>query len=438
MSFKRIALLVFFLFSCVCANWAAGGEQGHGQVLNDFLIGLVVVILAAKAGGEIFERIGQPAVLGELVVGIVLGNLVLLGLPWVEPLKTSEALAIAAEVGVIILLFEVGLESHLRDLMAVGLSAMLVAILGVIGPVILGYGVSSFLDPTHNWYVHLFVGATLAATSVGITARVLKDLRKMEAKESRIILGAAVVDDVLGLIILAVVTGVIASVAATGSAEVNYSEVAAIVGKAVIFLAAALIAGRFIHIRLLSFGKRFKASGVPLALAMSHCFFWAGLAGVIGLAPIVGAFAAGLVLEESDYREFISRGGDTIERLIHPISSVLVPIFFVMMGLRVDLSVFADPVVLLEAAGITVVAIVGKQMCSLGVIEKGLNRLVIGIGMIPRGEVGLIFTGIGATLMVNGEPVLSAQLVSALVVMVMVTTVVTPPLLKAFFTGKEV
>ncbi|MDZ7639855.1 MAG: cation:proton antiporter [Bryobacterales bacterium] len=433
---KKIALLAFFLFSCVSANWAAGGGHGPGQVLNDFLIALVVVILAAKVGGEVFERLGQPAVLGELVVGIVLGNLVLLGIPWVEPLKQSEALAVAAEVGVIVLLFEVGLESHLRDLMAVGLSAMLVAILGVVAPVVLGYGVSSFLDPTHDWYVHLFVGATLAATSVGITARVLKDLRKMDAKESRIILGAAVVDDVLGLIILAVVSGVIASISTTGSAEVNYADAGIIVGKAILFLTAAVIAGRFIHIRLLAFGKRFKVSGIPLAVALSHCFFWAGLAGLIGLAPIVGAFAAGLVLEESDYHEFEQRGEDTIERLILPISTMLVPIFFVMMGLKVDLSVFADPKVLLEAAAITVVAIIGKQVCSLGVLEKGLNRLVVGIGMIPRGEVGLIFTGIGASLMVNNEPVLGAQLVSAMVVMVMVTTIITPPLLKAFFTTK--
>ncbi len=436
MPVKRIALVLFLLFSHFSAIWASGAEQGAGHALNGFLLGLVVVILAAKVGGEIFERLGQPAVLGELVIGILLGNLVIFGITWVEPLKTSEALAVAAEVGVIVLLFEVGLESHLRELMAVGLSAMLVAVLGVIAPVLLGYGVSSFLDPTHEWYVHLFVGSTLAATSVGITARVLKDLHKMDAKESRIILGAAVVDDVLGLIILAVVTGVIASVASTGSAAVNYGEVATIVAKAVVFLAAAVIAGRFLHVRLLEFGKRFKTTGVPLALALGHCFFWAGLAGVIGLAPIVGAFAAGLVLEGSDYREFIQRGEDTIERLIHPISTVLVPIFFVMMGLKVDLSVFADPIVLLEAAGITAVAIIGKQVCSLGVLEKGLNRLVVGIGMIPRGEVGLIFTGIGASLMVHGEPVLSAQLVSALVVMVMFTTVVTPPLLKAFFVTK--
>ncbi|MCZ2156313.1 MAG: cation:proton antiporter, partial [Bryobacterales bacterium] len=382
------------------------------------------------------ERFGQPAVLGELVIGILLGNLVLLGITWVEPLKSSEALAVAAEVGVIILLFEVGLESHLRELMAVGLSAMLVAALGVIAPVLLGFGISSFLDPAHEWYVHLFVGSTLAATSVGITARVLKDLNKMDAKESRIILGAAVVDDVLGLIILAVVTGVIGSLAATGSAEVDYGQVGSIIVKAVVFLAAAVIGGRFIHIRLLEFGKRFKTAGVPLVLALSHCFCWAGLAGVIGLAPIVGAFAAGLVLEESDYREFVRRGEDTIEHLIRPISTVLVPIFFIMMGLKVDLSVFADPIVVLEAAGITVVAILGKQVCALGVLEKGLNRLVVGIGMIPRGEVGLIFTGIGASLVVHGEPVLSAQLVSALVVMVMFTTVVTPPLLKAFFVSK--
>lgn len=436
MPIKRIALLSFFLFSYVCANWAAGGEPSHGKVVYEFLFGLVIVVMAAKVGAEVFERLGQPAVLGELVAGIVLGNLVLLGMPWAEPLKTSEALAVAAEVGVIILLFEVGLESRLRDLMAVGSSALLVAVLGVVAPVVLGYGVSSFLDPTHEWYVHLFVGATLAATSVGITARVLKDLGRMDAKESRIILGAAVVDDVLGLIILAVVTGVIASVAATGSAEVDYSAVGIIIAKAVGFLTAAVFIGRFTHIRLLSFGKRFKVRGIPLALALCHCFFWAGMAGFLGLAPIVGAFAAGLVLEDSDYHEYKKRGEATVERLIQPISTMVVPVFFVMMGLAVDLSVFADPVVILEAAAITVAAILGKQVCSLGVLEKGLDRVAVGIGMIPRGEVGLIFTGIGASMMVHGEAVLSAQLVSALVVMVMVTTVITPPLLKVRFGAK--
>lgn len=413
--------------------WAAGGEGGHTGVVVNFLLSLVVVLLAAKLGGEIFERLNQPAVLGELLMGIVLGNLILVGLPWAEPLKTSEALAVAAEIGVVILLFEVGLESHLRELLAVGMSALLAALLGVVAPMVLGYGVSYLLESSLPWYVHVFVGATLAATSVGITARVLKDLRRMDTKESRIILGAAVVDDVLGLIILAVVSGIIGSLARTGSAEVNYGEVGMIVFEAIVFLAGAVFVGRFVHVQAVAFGRRFKVPGIALAIALSHCFLWAGLAGLIGLAPIVGAFAAGLVLEESDYHEFKKHSGETIEKLIHPISAILVPVFFVVMGLKVNLSVFASGHVLVLAAAITVAAIIGKQVCSLGVLEKGLNRLVVGVGMVPRGEVGLIFTGIGASLMVNGQPVLSAELVSALVVMVMVTTLVTPPLLKAMF-----
>ncbi len=420
-------------FPLLAAEGSGEGHGEHGLIIVEFLLSLVVVILGAKLGGELFERLNQPAVLGELLVGIVLGNLTLVGVGLLEPLKHSDALAIAAEIGVIILLFEVGLESHLRELMAVGFSALLVAMLGVVAPMGLGYGVSSLLMPDLPWYVHTFVGATLAATSVGITARVLKDLRRMDTKEARIILGAAVVDDVLGLIILAVVSGVIVSLSSTGSAAVNFGDAGIIVAKAVAFLAAAVVAGQFIHVKTLGFGKRFKVAGVPLAIALSHCFFWAGLAGLIGLAPIVGAFAAGLVLEESDYHDFTLRGEESIEKLLRPISSIVVPVFFVVMGLKVDLSVFGSMSVLGLAGAITLVAIIGKQVCSLGVLEKGVNRLVVGIGMIPRGEVGLIFTGIGAGLMVNGQPVLGAQLVSAMVVMVMVTTLVTPPLLKAFF-----
>lgn len=420
----------------LAAESGGGGHGEHSIIVVEFLLSLVVVILGAKLGGELFERLNQPAVLGELLVGIVLGNLTLVGVGILEPLKQSDALAIAAEIGVIILLFEVGLESHLRELMAVGLSALLVATLGVVAPMVLGYGVSSLLMPDLPWYVHTFVGATLAATSVGITARVLKDLKRMDTKEARIILGAAVVDDVLGLIVLAVVSGVIASISSTGSAAVNFTDAGIIVAKAVAFLAAAIILGQFLHVKMLGFGKRFRVAGIPLAVALSTCFFWAGIAGLIGLAPIVGAFAAGLVLEESDYHDFTLRGEESIEKLIRPISSIVVPVFFVVMGLKVDLSVFGSLNVLLLAGAITAAAVIGKQVCSLGVLEKGLNRLVVGIGMIPRGEVGLIFTGIGAGLMVGGEPVLGPQLVSAMVVMVMVTTLVTPPLLKAFFARK--
>jgi Kef-type K+ transport system membrane component KefB len=419
--------------ACLAAETAGGGHGDHGTVVVEFLLGLVVVILAAKAGGEIFERLNQPAVLGELAMGILIGSFSLFQLPYVDALKSSDALAIAAEIGVIILLFEVGLESNLHELLEVGLSALLVAVLGVIAPMFLGYGASFLLAPELPWYVHVFVGATLSATSVGITARVLKDLRKMDTKESRIILGAAVVDDVLGLIILAVVSGVIASLARTGTATVDLGAAGVIVAKAVAFLGAAILLGRLLHGRALVLATKFRVPGVPLAIAMAHCFLWAGLAGLLGLAPIVGAFAAGLVLEEKDYEPFIERGEEPIEKLIKPISSLIVPVFFVVMGMKVDVSVFASGKVLLLAAAITAAAIIGKQICSLGVLEKGLNRLVIGVGMIPRGEVGLIFTGIGASLAVGGIPVLGAELVSAMVVMVMVTTVVTPPLLKLLF-----
>jgi Kef-type K+ transport system membrane component KefB len=393
----------------------------------------VLVLLAAKVGGEIFERLNQPAVLGELVFGMLLGNLHLAGFHALDWFKTSEGLAVAAEIGVILLLFEVGLESNIDELLAVGASAMLVAMLGVIAPMILGYGVSAWFLPDAAWYVHLFAGATLAATSVGITARVLKDLRQMETKEARIILGAAVVDDVLGLIILAVVSGLISSIGHGGGAEISLMPVLLIIGKSVAFLAGAVLLGRALAGKIIYIGASAKVAGLPVVLSVCYCFALAGLAEVVGLAPIVGAFAAGLVLDEAHYERYASRKAVNFEELISPISSVLVPVFFVLMGFRVDLASFGQWHVLEFAAGLCIAAIAGKQICSLGVLEKGLNRLAVGVGMIPRGEVGLIFAGMGSTLMVAGEPVFGADTFSAMVVMVMVTTVATPPLLKVVF-----
>lgn len=411
---------------------AAGGEHHYYQ----YLFEIVAILIAAKVGGELFERMGQPAVLGELVFGVILGNLTLVGVNFMEVVQTDEMVALAAELGVILLLFEVGLESNIDELLAVGSSAAAVAVLGVTAPVILGYGVSAWFLPEEAWYVHLFVGATLAATSVGITARVLKDMNKMQAKESKIILGAAVVDDVLGLIILAVVSGIVRSVGGGGSAEVNVMEVGMIIGKAVLFLAAAVLAGRALAGRVLKFGTRAKVGGVPIVLTISYCFLMAGLAELIGLAAIVGAFAAGLVLDEAHYKGYNQLRERHIEELLAPISAIYVPVFFVLMGLRVDLTAFASVSVLQFAAGLSVAAIIGKQVCSLGVFEKGLNRVAVGVGMIPRGEVGLIFAGIGASLSVNGRAIFSPQTFSAMVVMVMVTTLATPPLLKALMSDK--
>jgi Kef-type K+ transport system membrane component KefB len=343
----------------------------------------------------------------------------------------------AAEIGVILLLFEVGLESNLPGLLAVGLSATLVALLGVIAPVILGYFVSMWFLPESQWYVHLFAGATLAATSVGITARVLKDLRKMETKEAQIILGAAVVDDVMGLIILAVVSGIVGSIDRGAAAEVSMMPVLWIIGKAVAFLLGAILIGHLLAGKVIHFGARARVSGLPIVLSLVYCFLLAGLAEAIGLAAIVGAFAAGLVLDETSYEAYPQMKTRRIEDLVAPISSIFVPVFFVLMGMRVDLSSFGSLSVLQFAAGLSLAAILGKQVCSLGILEKGLNRLAIGVGMIPRGEVGLIFAAMGARQSVGGVPVFSSETYSAMVVMVMVTTLATPPLLKYLMTPKR-
>lgn len=416
----------------------AADEAGHGSAsFYEGLLAMVLIMVAAKLGAEVFERMRQPAVLGELIVGMVLGGLALAGVSFLEGARESAGLEIVAEVGVILLLFEVGLESHLKELLEVGLSAMLVAVMGVVAPVVLGYGVSIYFLPEEAWYVHLFVGSTLAATSVGITARVLRDLKKIDTKEARIILGAAVVDDVLGLIILAVISGLVTSISAGGGGEVEAGMVLGIVFKAVAFLIGAIFIGRFLHINAVRAGTRFRVSGVPVVIAISFCFALSALAGAMGLAPIVGAFAAGLVLEPSDYETYRERGEQPIENLVRPLSAIFTPVFFVMMGMQVDLRAFASTNVLAFAAVVTLAAIIGKQVCSLGVLEKGVNRIVVGIGMIPRGEVGLIFTGIGASLAVAGRPVFSSDVVSAMVVMVIVTTLVTPPILKALLVRKS-
>jgi Na+:H+ antiporter len=398
------------------------------------LVVLALIIASAKIGGELLGRVGQPPVLGELLMGVLLGNLNLFGLTALEPLRTNPMLRVVAEIGAILLLFEVGVESDLVQLLAVGWSSLVVATLGVIAPMVLGYVVSSQLLPDAGWLTHLFVGGTLTATSVGITARVLKDLGKSNTKEARIILGAAVADDVIGLVVLAVVSGLVAAATASSSAaSISWADALWIVAKAALFLVIAVVVGRFWSQRMFTWAARLQVAGTLLGVCICFCFVVATLAGLVGLAPIVGAFAAGVVLEEVHYQPFLERGERKVEELLFPITTLIVPVFFVVMGIRVDLRSFASPVVLTFAALITLVAIVGKQICGLGVLERGIDRLAIGVGMIPRGEVGLIFAGLGSTLILQGRPVLSQTTFSALVLMVMLTTFITPPLLKLVF-----
>lgn len=400
----------------------------HADPIAAVVLYLAVILIAAKLGGDLAIRLGQPSVLGELIFGILLGNLPLLGVVTFEPIRHDATIDMLSRLGVILLLFEVGLESTVGQMLSVGWSSLLVAVIGVVFPFALGWGVSAWLLPGESEYVHAFIGATLTATSVGITARVLQDLGKSQTRESRIILGAAVIDDVLGLLILAVVAGIIT--AADRGSTLSYGSLGLILLKAVVFLVGALALGRLVSRRLFVLASRLKARGVLLATGLAFCFLLAYLAGAVGLAPIVGAFSAGLILEDVHYKELEDQEQHTLEELIHPISSFLVPVFFVLMGMRTDLTSFVQPGVLSLAAAITLVAVLGKQFAGLGVVTRGIDRITVGIGMVPRGEVGLIFANIGLTLSVAGERVVTDSTFSAVVVMVVCTTLVTPPALR--------
>jgi Kef-type K+ transport system membrane component KefB len=388
---------------------------------------LAIVLVAAKLGGEVAVRAGQPAVLGELLAGVALGNAPLLGVTLFAGIAQDPAIVMLAGLGVLVLLFEVGLEETVGHMLQVGVTAALVAVAGVAAPFALGWLVGQWLLPDANPYVHAFLGATLCATSVGITARVLQDLRQAQTREARIILGAAVIDDVLGLIILAVVTGLITAAAA--GTTLGAGDVLLVIGKAGGFLLAAIVIGVKVAPRMVHTAWLLRAPAALLGAGLAFCFVTAWLASLVGLAPIIGAFAAGLVLEHVHYQEFRERGDHGLEELVKPISDFLVPVFFVLMGLQTDLRAFTAPGVLGLAAALTVAAVIGKMACALPV-PRGTNRLAIGIGMAPRGEVGLIFANIGLALTIGGAPVISPPVYSAIVVMVIVTTMLTPPGLK--------
>ena len=415
---------------------------GHEDPVTPVLLAITVILASAKLGGEIFERLRQPAVLGELIIGVILGNLVLLNPSWdfFGPLRGEQitvqwafVVDILARIGVVLLLFEVGLESSVAEMRKVGVSSLLVAIVGVVAPFALGYFVSAtFITSVPEAIlamnadfdignIHLFIGATLCATSVGITARVLKDLGKLQIKEAKIVLGAAVIDDVMGLIILAVAAGII--VAAETGVPMESIAVLKITGLAIGFLVGAIVVGLTVVPKLLRKIAVLRTHGIMLISALLFCFLLSYLANLAGLATIVGAFAAGLILEEVHFTEF--REERHLHELLTPVTTFLVPIFFVVMGIQVRLETFVNVNVLGLALALTVAAFIGKQVCGLAVVEKGLDRMSVGLGMVPRGEVGLIFASIG-----KGLGVVDDAIFSAVVIMVIATTLVTPPLLK--------
>ena len=405
---------------------AAAGAAHESDAVPTVLLALAFAVVCAKLAGELFERLRQPAVLGELLVGIVAGNAALLGGPDLSALASSETLTVLAELGAVLLLFHVGLESTPKEMMAVGGRAAFVATVGVVTPMLLGLGVGELLRPQESWMLHAFLGAMLAATSVGITARVLKDADALRKPFARVILGAAVIDDVLGLVVLAVVAGIITAAAA--GTTLSAASVGVIVAKALVFLVGALLVGSLLSPRVFRGALALRSRGVVLALSLGFCFALSYLALLAGLAPIVGAFAAGLVLEDVHFEDHVRRGEPPLHESLEPLIALLVPVFFVRMGMLVDLRSFASASVLGFAVLLTLAAVVGKLACGLAAPAAG-QRLTIGLGMMPRGEVGLIFAGIGAKLTLSGMPVVDPGTYAAAVFMVVATTVLTPPLL---------
>jgi Na+:H+ antiporter len=377
---------------------------------RELLIGLIVILLAAKLAGEAMERLGQTAVLGELIAGIVIGPGVL-GL-----VGETDVIHALAELGLLILLFEVGLESDLASLLRAGPQAVVVAVVGVAAPFAAGFGLMHWLG--HPGLIAVFVGATLTATSVGITARVLTDLGRLQDPAAAVVLGAALVDDILGLLTLAVVTGI----ASTG--RVSLGGIAFLALKSVIFLVIAVTTALRRAPVLVGLIDRLQARGALVVSSLVFALAAAAAAEWIGLAAIIGAFAAGLILSRTERHA-------RIEERIKPIADVLVPIFFVTVGMKVELSAlnpFAESAQLGVALALTVVAIASKLVAGLAVYHPGTRRWPVGVGMVPRGEVGLIFAGAGLA-----AAVVAPDLYSALVVVVMITTFVAPAWLKLLY-----
>jgi Kef-type K+ transport system membrane component KefB len=407
-------------------GFVLSGRAAHVDEFSALVLSLAMLVTAAKLGGDLAGRFGQPAVLGELAAGVLLGNLP--GLGPLQYLAADTYLDTFARLGMLLLLFEVGLELSVRELFAVGPSSLLVALFGTTASFAIGWGVAAQLLPSAPRTVHVFLAAAITPTSVGITARVLKDLRASRSGEAKVILGAAVVDDIIALVVLGLVTGGLA--AGPGTATSEWRGATALLFKTIGFLTLAIVLGVKLTPRWFRQAANLRAPGALLALGLCFCFFLSWAASAIGLAGLVGAFAAGLVLEDSHSEAFVQRGERSLGELLEPMTSFLVPIFFVLVGFRTNVRVLADPAVLGLPLALTLAAVLGKLTCGLGVRAPGVRKLIVGLGMVPRGEVTLVFAALGRTLQVGGAPLLDDRAYAALVTLVIITTLMTPPALK--------
>lgn len=469
---QRILFLLALLPTVSYATEAAE----HSEPIASVLLGVTCILILAVLGRFLAKKFNQPAVLGELIIGVLIGNifyyfgnqlvvilregssiyevlrdlltgqtlgqaiahsipnpvyakevlLALSGSAGTEYLKVAYMVDMFSRFGVIFLLFMVGLETSIAELKKTGKESLFVAVIGIIAPMVLGYLFACFMLPEGSYKQALFIGATLSATSIGITASVLKEMNQLASREAKIILGAATLDDILGLIILAVVSSIVIS------GVVDLQQVLKIIISAVLFFAGTLFLGPVI----LRTSAKLLKSLVPweskLFISFLFIMVLAWLASFVQLAAIIGAFAAGVILHDDYFKEENTKEKTrSVHHLVSPLEAILAPIFFILIGIQVKLETFFSLEVIVAAIGLLVAAILGKLLSGLGANRKD-DRLLIGIGMLPRGEVGLVFASIGRTL-----GVISDNLFSAIVLMVVVTTFIAPPLLKSRYrTGK--
>ena len=459
--------LLFLLLPSVAA--AVQFHVSHSDPIAPVILGVTGILFVALIGRFSARKLGFPSVIGELMMGILVGNLayyyqfdlvtvlregpaifetmenllkgqdleiaclnaigvegtwrildILRGPNGNEILQVAHAVDVFSRYGIIFLLFLVGLDTSIDEMRKVGPDSSRVAVIGVLLPFVLGVLASFLLIEDVELHTSLFLGATLAATSVGITAMVLQEMKMEKSEVARIILGAAVIDDVLGLLMLAIISGIVVS------GSIDLLHIAMTVITAVLFLIAAVYIGPYFIRFVIRLFRRLDIVEAKMFVSYLFVMFMAWMANLSGLATIIGAFAAGLIMQDTYFNSWNDKRKCpvTIRDLIMPLEVILVPIFFVLMGLQVKLEAFLQPDVVMLAAGLLVAAIVGKVFSGFGAFHVK-ERWSIGIGMMPRGEVGLVFAAIGKSLGVMND-----ALFSAVILMVIVTTLLSPPLFK--------
>ncbi len=394
---------------------------------HNFFLTLFLILIVARILGELFARVGIPSVLGELFAGILLGSSVL-GI--VEP---NEILKILAEIGIILLLFEVGMETDLKRLKDAGTKSLTVAVMGVILPLVLGFTASYYLFEL-PFDISLFVGGTLTATSIGITLRVMKDIHMENTNIAQIVIGAAVIDDIIGIILLVFIYDF------SISHEANFNHTLSVAGMIMVFLVLAPIFAKSLSFMIDKFHGKDLVPGYIPTIIISLILLFSYLSHMVGAPAILGSFAAGIALSR---RFFLPFGAllqknekllDDVKRNMTPIIQIFTPIFFVMVGLSMDLAIidFSSPTFWVMGLSFVLIAFFSKFAGAFFIAQKcARNNVIIGISMIPRGEVGLIFAEMGR---VNG--VLPNDIYAMLIFVIVMTTVIAPFLLKTYFKGE--